>query len=432
MIKQEAAQEKDLKNKHDIANKDELYAKYDIANADNDFPILQQEIYSGKKLVYLDSGASTQQCEMCLQAVEKYNRCYHSNVHRGVHCLSQKATDLYESARDTVQKFINAETREQIIFTRGTTAAINLVAQSYAGGNLSAGDEIIITAMEHHANIVPWQMIAKKTGAIIKVIPLRENCDLDLTAFDKLLSDRTALVAITHVSNAIGTVNPIKTIINKSKKYAAKVLIDGAQAVARMAVDVQDLDCDFYAFSGHKLYGPTGIGVLYAKKDCLDKMLPVEGGGDMIRTVSFTESTYAPAPYCFEAGTPPIAAAVGLGAAIKYINELGLDNIYKHEQQLISYALDELNQLANIKVIGAPAHRASVISWVHENVHPHDVGTIVDRDGVALRVGHHCAMPLMSVLKVAATVRASFAVYNNKSDIDALILSLKKVGDIFS
>lgn len=395
------------------------------------FPCLAQTVRANKPLVYLDSAASSQQSEQVLATVDTYQRLQHSNVHRGVHALSEKATAEYEGARDIIYKYIGAARREEIIFTSGATAAINLVARSYGMQNLQAGDEIIVSSLEHHANLVPWQMLAQQTGAVIKVIPLLENGDLDLEAYHKLLNTRTRLLALTHMSNVLGTINPVQQMIAAAQAYGAKVLLDGCQAIAHAPVDVQALDCDFYVFSGHKVYAPTGIGVLYAKYDLLEAMPPLFGGGDMIRTVSFEKSTYAPAPYKFEAGTPPIAAAIGLGAALLQLQAWGLPAIHAHESALLSYANRQLAALDGVRLLAKPACQGGVISFLIDDVHPHDVGTILDRAGVAVRVGHHCAMPLMGLLQCPATVRASFGLYSQATDVDALLLGLRQVQQIF-
>lgn len=404
---------------------------FDLLNCQQNYPVLQQHVYAQKPLVYLDNAASTQQSAVTLDTVAHYTRTSHANIHRGVHALSQRATTAYEASRDTVAAFIHAARREEIVFCSGATAALNIIARSFGPQALQAGDEVLLSSMEHHANIVPWQMLAEQTGANIRVIPLLETGDLDLVAYQQLLSKRTKIVALTHVSNVLGTVNPIAAMIAQAHQVGAKVVIDGVQATARIAVDVQALDCDFYVFSGHKMYAPTGIGVLYAKHQHLTAMPPLFGGGDMIHTVSFSKSTYADPPYKFEAGTPPIAAAIGLAAAIVEIQKLGLDAIWQHEQDLLAYANKVLVQLPALRLLAQPKVQAGVISFLLGDIHPHDVGTILDQAGVAVRVGHHCAMPLMQVLNCAATVRASFAVYNRRSDIDALLQGLQQVCDLF-
>lgn len=395
-----------------------------------DFPILAQSI-RGQRLVYLDNGATTQKPASVLQAEHDFYKQSNANIHRGVHWLSQNATDLYDEARVIAQKFLNAERVEEIVFTSGTTDGINLVAYTWGLDNLHAGDEIILSGLEHHSNIVPWQLIAKKTGAIIKVIPVLDNGELDLEAYAQLLSNKTKLVGLVHVSNALGTINPVAQMIQQAHAVGAKVLIDGAQAVAHLKVDVQALDCDFYVFSGHKIYGPTGTGVLYAKYDILDQMSPWRGGGDMIHTVSFEESTFAPVPQRFEAGTPNIAGVIVLAEALKYVQHIGLDNIASHEDDLLQYATEQLKAMSGIQIIGTAANKAGVISFLVDGVHPHDLGTILDMDGVAIRAGHHCAMPLMTRFGIPGTARASFAVYNSFDDVDALVSSLKKAQKLF-
>lgn len=395
-----------------------------------DFPILAQPV-RGQRLVYLDNGATTQKPAVVIEAEQRFYETANANIHRGVYWLSQHATDLFDQAREITQQFLHAERVEEIVFTSGTTDSINLVAYSWGMANLSAGDEILLTGMEHHSNIVPWQLVAQKTGAQIKVIPVLDNGELDLDAYTALLSDKTKLVGLVHVSNALGTVNPIASMIAQAHEVGAKVLIDGAQAVAHTAVDVQALGCDFYVFSGHKIYGPTGVGVLYARYDLLDAMPPWKGGGDMIHTVSFEQSTYAPVPQRFEAGTPNIAGAVILAEALRYVQDIGLEAIAAHEEALLKYATAQLQALPGVQIIGTAAQKAGVISFLVDGVHPHDLGTILDMDGVAIRAGHHCAMPLMTRFGIPGTARASFAVYNTVEDVDALIASLKKARQLF-
>lgn len=395
-----------------------------------DFPILAQPV-RGQRLVYLDNGATTQKPAVVIEAEQRFYETANANIHRGVYWLSQHATDLFDQAREITQQFLHAERVEEIVFTSGTTDSINLVAYSWGMANLSAGDEILLTGMEHHSNIVPWQLVAQKTGAQIKVVPVLDNGELDLDAYAALLSDKTKLVGLVHVSNALGTVNPIASMIAQAHEVGAKVLIDGAQAVAHTAVDVQALDCDFYVFSGHKIYGPTGVGVLYARYDLLDAMPPWKGGGDMIHTVSFEQSTYAPVPQRFEAGTPNIAGAVILAEALRYVQDIGLEAIAAHEEALLKYATAQLQALPGVQIIGTAAQKAGVISFLVDGVHPHDLGTILDMDGVAIRAGHHCAMPLMTRFGIPGTARASFAVYNTVEDVDALIASLKKARQLF-
>lgn len=405
-------------------------AREPILNRRADFPIFEQSV-RGKPLVYLDNGATTQKPIQVIEAESKFYSTYNANIHRGVHWLSQYATDLYDQARVTVQHFLNAARPQEIVFTRGTTESINLVAYSWGMNNLKEGDEIVLTELEHHSNIVPWQLVAQRTGAIIKVAPVLDSGALDLDAFYQQLNERTRFVGIVHVSNALGTVNPVAEMIAAARKVGACVLVDGAQAVAHMTVDVQALDCDFYVFSGHKIYGPTGIGVLYGKYDVLNHMAPWQGGGDMIHTVSFEESTYAPVPQRFEAGTPNIAGAIGLAAALDYVQAIGLDKIGAHEHALLQYAEAQLQQLPGLTIVGQAPNKAAVVSFLVEEIHPHDLGTILDTDGVAIRAGHHCAMPLMTRLGIPGTARASFALYNDFSDVDALMASLKKAQKLF-
>lgn len=395
-----------------------------------DFPILQRPVH-GRRLVYLDNGATTQKPSAVIQAESDFYAQSNANIHRGVHMLSQHATDLYDQAREGVREFINARRAEEIVFTSGTTQAINLVAHSWGRTNLKAGDEILLTGMEHHSNIVPWQMIAEQTGAQIKVVPVTDSGELDMDAYQALLGPRTRLVGIVHVSNALGTVNPVREMTAMAHKAGARVLIDGAQAVAHTVTDVQALDCDFYAFSAHKLYGPTGVGVLYARHDLLDAMPPWLGGGDMIHTVSFEKSTYAPVPQRFEAGTPNIAGVIALHAAIRYVQDVGLEQIAAHEQVLLDYATEQLLALPGIQIIGQAADKAGIVSFIVDGIHPHDLGTILDNDGVAIRAGHHCAMPLMTRFGLPGTARASFALYNSTEDVDALVSGLRKAQKLF-
>jgi cysteine desulfurase/selenocysteine lyase len=394
------------------------------------FPILRRQVH-GRPLVYLDNAATTQKPLAVLEAERQYYELHNANIHRGVHALSQEATDAFEAARGKVRSFLNARHSEEIIFTRGTTEAINLVAQSWGRAQLKAGDEILVSAMEHHANIVPWQMVCEATGAQLKVLPMNEQGVLQLDQLPALLGPRTRLVAVTHVSNALGTINPVTEIIRQARQVGALVLLDGAQAVSHLPVDVQALDCDFYAFSGHKLYGPTGIGALYGKKELLNAMPPWQGGGDMILTVSFEKSTWNELPYKFEAGTPHIAGGIGLGAAIDFVNWVGLAEIARHEADLLGYAMSRVAEIDSLRVVGTAPHKAAVLSFVMKGVHPHDIGTILDREGVAIRTGHHCAMPVMKFFSVAATARASFALYNNRQEVDALFAALHRVEEMF-
>lgn len=395
-----------------------------------DFPILQHPIRD-KRLVYLDNGATTQKPQCVIQAEREFYERENANIHRGVHWLSQHATDLYDRSRECTRAFLNAARTEEIVFTSGTTDSINLVAATWGRANIKAGDEILLTMLEHHSNIVPWQLLADEKGAVIKVVPMLEDGTLDQAEYSRLLSPRTKFVGLVHVSNALGTVNPVKEMIAQAHAVGAVVLLDGAQAVAHQVVDVQDLDCDFYAFSGHKIYGPTGVGVLYGKYAILDAMPPWKGGGDMIHTVSFSGSTFAPAPQRFEAGTPNIAGVVVLAEALKYVQRIGFDAITEHEQALLAYATEQLQALSGIKIIGTAPHKAGVVSFMVDGIHPHDLGTILDMDGVAIRAGHHCAMPLMTELGIPGTARASFGVYNTFADVDALVASLKKAQKLF-
>lgn len=403
----------------------------DLAAIRHDFPILDQQI-NGHPLVYLDNAASSQKPNQVIDAVSDYYRQDNANVHRGVHRLSQRATDAYEGARDKVRGFVNAKSDKEIIFVRGATEAVNLVAQSFVRPMLAKGDEVLISHMEHHANIVPWQMLCEQTGAILKVIPMTTRGELDLSGLNELLNQRTKIMAIGHVSNALGTINPVKDMIAQAHAKGIPVLVDGAQAVPHMAVDVQDLDCDFYVFSGHKMFAPTGIGALYGKQDLLEQMPPWQGGGDMILSVSFAHTQYNELPYKFEAGTPHIAGAIGLGAAIDYMQTLGVDKIAQHEHDLLVAATARLEALDGIRIIGTAEHKASVLSFMIEGVHPHDVGTIFDQQGVAIRTGHHCAQPVMQFFGIPATARASFAFYNTFEEIDALVDGIKKVQELFA
>ena len=395
-----------------------------------DFPLLNQEI-NGHPLVYLDSAATAQKPNQVIEAVNGYYRLNNANVHRGVHTIGTRATDQYEGARDRVQQFINAKHREEIIFTRGTTTAINIVAMSYGNQNLTPDDEIVITQMEHHSNIIPWQQLSKRTGATLKYIPMEADGTISLAEVEKTITSKTKIVAITQVSNVLGTINPIKEIAKVVHKYGAVLLVDGAQAVPHLKVDVQDLDCDFYAFSGHKMCAPTGIGVLYGKKSLLEAMEPVEFGGEMIDFVDLYDSTWKELPWKFEGGTPIIAGAVGLKAAIDYLEAIGLDNIALHEKELVAYALKQIKTIEGIDVFG-PAERAGLITFNLTDVHPHDTATVLDTEGIAVRAGHHCAQPLMKWLDVTATARASFYLYNTEQDVDRFIAGLKKTKEFFT
>jgi len=400
------------------------------ADLARDFPILSRPV-RGRRLVYLDNGATTQKPEAVIEAERRFYRESNANIHRGVHWLSQHATDLYEQARERVQRLLNAASADEIVFTRGTTEAINLVAYSWGRANLKAGDEVVLTGMEHHSNIVPWQLVCEQTGAVLKVVPITDRGELRLDAYESLLGPRTRLVSVVHVSNALGTVNPVARMVELAHAAGAKVLVDGAQAVAHQAVDVQALGCDFYAFSGHKLYGPTGIGALYGRRELLAAMPPWQGGGDMIRTVSFEGSTWADAPQRFEAGTPNIAGAVGLGAAIDYVMAIGLDRIAEHEHRLLAHATEAAQQIPGLRLVGTAADKAGILSFVVDGIHPHDLGTILDAEGVAIRAGHHCAMPVMTRFGIPGTARASFALYNDEADVAALVAAIGKAQQMF-
>jgi len=396
-----------------------------------DFPVLDQEVH-GRPLVYLDNAATTHKPRAVIEAVARYYEHDNSNVHRGVHTLSQRATDQMEATRDIVQRFINAPAREQVIFTSGTTASINLVAHGFARAFLKAGDEVLITGMEHHANIVPWQQACEFSGATLKVANITDAGELDLDDFKNKLSPRTKIAAFVHVSNALGTINPIEQMIALAKAGGAAVLIDGAQAIAHVPVDVQKLDCDFYVFSGHKLYGPTGTGVLYGKREWLDKLPVYQTGGDMIREVSFERTTFAPIPSKFEAGTPHIAGIIGLGAAINYLSSLPWAAVVEHEHRLLAYATERAQQIPDLKIYGTAANKAAVLSFVIGDIHPHDIGTFLDFEGVAVRAGHHCAMPVMQRFDLPATARASFAIYNTLAEVDRLIDAIESVRKTFA
>ena len=405
-------------------------AKYDINKVREDFPILSREVY-GKPLVYLDNGATTQKPLCVLDAMREEYLNVNANVHRGVHYLSQQATDLHEAAREKVRQFINAGKTSEIIFTRGTTESMNLVASSFCDGFLKEGDEVVISTMEHHSNIVPWQLQALKKGIVIRVIPMSDEGVLDMNAFEALLSEKTKLVSVAHVSNVLGTVNPVKEIIRKAHERDIPVLIDGAQSAPHIAIDVQDLDCDFFSFSGHKMYGPTGIGVLYGKEEWLEKMPPYQGGGEMIGTVSFEKTTYADLPFKFEAGTPDYVATHGLACAIDYMLDLGIDNITAHEQELTKYAMEKMQAIENMRIFGTAPEKDAVISFLVGDIHHLDMGTLLDRLGIAVRTGHHCAEPLMHRLGIQGTVRASFALYNTKEEVDTLVAGIERVSKMF-
>ena len=404
---------------------------FDVEAARRQFPILSRVIH-GKPLAYLDNGASAQRAQCVIDAVDDYERHHHANIHRGVHTLSQEATAMYEGARDRVQRFINARSRSEIIFVRGTTEAINLVAQSYARPTLRAGDEVLITHLEHHANIVPWQMVCEQTGAKLVVAPMDAHGEVHLEAIVSLMSPRTKILACAHVSNALGTILPVRRIVAAAKARGITTLLDGAQAISHMAVDVQELGCDFYAFSGHKMYGPTGVGVLYGREQLLDRMPPWQGGGEMILQVTFAKTTYNALPNKFEAGTPNISGGIGLGAAVDYLSGLDLEAARAHEDALLRHATATLNKIHGLRIVGTAPDKASLVSFVVEGVHPHDLGTILDEDGIAVRTGHHCAMPVMDFFKVPATARASFAFYNTFDEIDRLAAGIERARRMFA
>ena len=404
---------------------------FNVNKIRNDFPILKQQV-NGCPLVYLDNGATSQKPQSVIDAIVNYYSTTISNVHRGVHTMSQQATDGYEGARAKVRQFINASDDREIIFTRNTTEGINLVAHSYGRQNIGPGDDIIVSNMEHHSNIVPWQMLCEEKGANLRVVPIDDAGELLVDEYEKMLSSRTKLVSITHVSNALGTILPAAQIARMAPAHGAPVLFDGAQAVPHMPVDVQELDCDFYVFSGHKLFGPTGIGILYGKAEYLEAMPPFLGGGEMIKSVTFEKTIYNDLPYKFEGGTPDIAGAIGLGAAIDYVNDLGFDQITAHEDELLRYGTDALSTIEGLKIIGTAEHKAGILSFVMDLAHPHDIGTILDEQGIAVRTGHHCAQPVMQRFQIPATARASLAFYNTKEDIDALVKGIDRVIEVFS
>jgi len=403
----------------------DINTAFDVVAIRKYFPALNRQV-KGKPLVYFDNAATTQKPQAVIDALVNYYSNYNANIHRGIHTLAEEATAAFEATRDAAQEFINAEGREQIIFTGGTTEGINLVAQTWGRQNIKAGDEIIVSNMEHHSNIVPWYMIAQEKGAILKVIPINENGELIIEEFDKLLTERTKIVSVVHVSNALGTINPVKTIIEKAHAAGAVVLIDGAQSTVHMDIDVQDLDADFFVFSSHKIYGPTGVGVLYGKKHLLESMPPYQGGGEMIKEVYFDKVIYNDLPYKYEAGTPNIADTVAFKAALDFTKQVGKDKIRKHENELLNYATAQLEQIEGLKIIGKAKNKISVISFVIEKVHPQDLGILLDNRGIAVRTGHHCAQPLMDCYRIPGTTRASFAMYNTKEEIDSLITGLHK------
>jgi cysteine desulfurase/selenocysteine lyase len=419
-----------MKMERDVLAKP-AHAALDVARLRADFPILAERV-NGHPLVYLDNAATTQKPQSVIDALAAYYAHDNANVHRGVHTLSQRATDAYEAARANIARFIDARAREEIVYTSGTTDGINLVAQSFARPRLAPGDEILISAMEHHSNIVPWQLVCRQTGARLVVAPVNDAGELMLDAYAAMLGPRTKLVAITHVSNALGSITPIRRIIALAHAANVPVLVDGAQAIAHLPVDVQALDCDFYAFSGHKIFGPTGIGVLYGKAAHLEAMPPYQGGGDMIRSVTFEKTEYNDIPYKFEAGTPNIAAAIGLGAALDYVRHVGVEAIDAHERELLAYATQRVTKIPGLRIIGTAKDKAGILSFTLEGVHAHDVGTILDHEGVAIRAGHHCAMPVMAQFGVAGTARASFALYNTREEVDALVAGIERVRRMFA
>ena len=405
-------------------------AAFDVYKVRDDFPILKQQV-NGRPLVYLDNGATSQKPQSVIDAIVHYYTTENSNVHRGVHTLSQQATEGYEGARAKIRQFINAGEDREIIFTRNTTEGINLVAHSYGRQNVGPGDDIIVSNMEHHSNIVPWQMLCEEKGANLRVVPIDDTGELLMDEYEKMLSPRTKLVSITHVSNALGTILPAAQIVRMAHAHGVPVLLDGAQAVPHMPVDMKELDCDFYVFSGHKLFGPTGIGILYGKAEYLEAMPPFMGGGDMIKSVTFEKTIYNDLPYKFEAGTPDIAGAIALGAAVDYVSNLGFDQITAHEAELLAYGTEALSSIAGVKLIGTAPHKAGILSFVMDAAHPHDIGTILDEQGIAIRTGHHCAQPVMQRFQIPATARASLAFYNTKEDIDALVKGIDRVLEVF-
>ena len=405
--------------------------RFKVDSIRKDFPILAQTV-NGKPLVYLDNAATSQKPQCVIDSLSNYYQTINSNVHRGVHTLSQLATDDYETARSKIRSLINAESDQEIIYTRGTTESINLVAYSFGSQNVESGDEIIISGMEHHSNIVPWQLLCEQKGAVLKIIPITDEGELDINQYESMLSNKTKLVAVVHQSNALGTINSVKEITEMAHAFGAVVLIDGAQSAPHMKVDVQDIGCDFFAFSGHKLYGPTGIGVLYGRTDLLDSMVPYQSGGEMIKSVTFDKTIFNVLPHKFEAGTPDISGAIGLGAAIDYVNDIGLEAINSYESELTAYGTDRLEQIAGLRIIGTSLHKGSVLSFTLGDIHPHDIGTILDSEGIAIRTGHHCAQPVMERYGIPATARASMSFYNTKEEIDILVAGIDKVLEIFS
>lgn len=410
---------------------DSSRAEFRVESVRRDFPILAQQVH-GHPLVYLDNAATSQKPRAVIDAITRYYERGNANIHRGVHFLSEHATEEHEAARRTVQRFLNAADTSEIVFVRGTTEAINLVAQTYGRVHVGSGDEILITAMEHHSNIVPWQLLCEQRGSKLHVAPINDRGELLLDELHKLLTPRTRLLAMAHISNALGTINPLRQIIQMAHAANVPVLVDGAQAVPHIKVDVQELDADFYTFSGHKVYGPTGIGVLYGKSALLKAMPPYQGGGDMISSVTFEKTLYNKIPFKFEAGTPDIAGAIGLGAAIEYVNGLGIEHVAAHEHELLTYATEAVSAIPGVTLIGTAREKAGVLSFIMENIHPHDIGTILDQEGIAIRTGHHCAQPVMQRLGIPATARASFALYNTREEVDALVSGIQKVKEVFA
>jgi len=419
-----------MKVAHEMTTRGPLSDGLDVSKIRKDFPILKQKIH-GKPLVYLDNGATSQKPQIVIDTLNRYYAAENSNIHRGVHFLSERATAAYETARHKIKRFINARSEQEIIFVRGTTEAINLVAQSYGRTFLKRGDEIIVSAMEHHSNIVPWQMLCEQIGARLRVIPINHDGEIVFDEYRRLLSEKTKFISVTHVSNALGTIVPVKDIVRLARERHVPVFLDGAQAVPHLKVDIQDLDCDFYAFSGHKLFGPTGVGVLYGRAELLDAMPPYQGGGDMISLVTFEKTHYNTLPYKFEAGTPHIAGGIGLAAAIDYLDGLDWKQVAAHEHDLLAYATTALSKIEGLRIIGTAKEKASVISFVFDHVHAHDVGTILDQEGVAVRAGHHCAMPVMQRFGVPATTRASFALYNTREEVDVLVRGIHRALQVF-
>jgi cysteine desulfurase/selenocysteine lyase len=406
-------------------------AALDVMRVREDFPILQRRVRA-KPLVYLDNAATTQKPQAVIDRIVRYYREENANIHRGVHVLSVEATDAYDAARERVGRFLNAAEAREIVFVRGATEAINLVSATYGPSHVQRGDEVLISEMEHHSNIVPWQMLCEGRGAVLRIVPITDTGELRLDEYERLLGPRTRIVAITHVSNALGTVNPVAAIAQMAHQHGAVVLIDGAQAVAHMPVDVRAIDCDFYVFSGHKIFGPTGIGVLYGRAALLEAMPPYQGGGDMIRSVTFEHTSYNDVPYKFEAGTPNIAGVVGLDEAIKYVTAIGLPRVAAYERELLAYGTDALSDIPGLRLTGTASHKAAILSFVIDDIHPHDIGTVLDQDGVAIRAGHHCCQPLMARLGVPATARASLALYNTRAEIDSLVTSLRTAKAVFA